>query len=402
MRIRWTIKKLGDICRFQGGSQPPKSQFVANPCNNYVRLLQIRDFKNDDRAVYVPITNKNKTCTTEDILIARYGASVGQIHRGKAGAYNVALIKTILDIELTDRNFFYYYLTSNLFQEPLMSVADRSAQAGFSKKDISSFQFPLPPLPEQKQIVAILDKAFAGIDRAIENTKKNLANAHELFDSHLNSVFLQKGEEYVEMTLREVSLDFGRGKSKHRPRNAPELYGGPYPFIQTGDVRNSLHTITNYKQTYSDIGLAQSKLWPKGTICITIAANIAETGILEFEACFPDSVIGIVVNEQISINSYVEYLLQFKKSLIKAKGKGSAQDNINLGTFEKERFPFPSLKTQKQIVTSLNELSLKTQELELIYNQKLNALAELKQSILQKAFSGELTNNSKILEEVGV
>ncbi len=86
----------------------------------------------------------------------------------------------------------------------------------------------------------------------------------------------------------------------------PRLYNGEYPFIQTGDVRNSDHLITSYSQTYNEAGLAQSKLWPKGTLCITIAANIAETGILDFDACFPDSVIGVVANENLTSNKFLE------------------------------------------------------------------------------------------------
>jgi type I restriction enzyme S subunit len=88
-----------------------------------------------------------------------------------------------------------------------------------------------------------------------------------------------------------------RGKSKHRPRDAAFLYGGPYPFIQTGDIKSANHKIFHHHQTYSEAGLAQSKLWPKGTIAITIAANIADTGILSFPSCFPDSVLGFIANQ---------------------------------------------------------------------------------------------------------
>ena len=132
-------------------------------------------------------------------------------------------------------------------------------------------------------------------------------------------------------------------------------------------------------------------MWPKGTICITIAANIAETGILGFDACFPDSVVGIVVDETKTTNDFVEYLLQSVKTQLKAQGKGSAQDNINLATLENRLFPFPSLYEQKSVVEKLNELSKSVRKLEAAYEQKLSALAELKQAILQKAFTGELT-----------
>ena len=104
-------------------------------------------------------------------------------------------------------------------------------------------------------------------------------------------------------TLSEIAKDFGRGKSKHRPRNDVRLYGGDIPFIQTGDIREAGKWIENYSQTYSEFGLQQSKQWEKGTLCITIAANIAETGLLGFDACFPDSIIGFVANPEFAIQN---------------------------------------------------------------------------------------------------
>ena len=247
-------------------------------------------------------------------------------------------------------------------------------------------------LLEQKRIVTILDEAFESIAKAKENAETNLENANEIFESYLQSVFENKGEGWEEKKLAQISKMFGRGKSKHRPRNDKKLYGGKYPFIQTGKIRNCKHFITEYAQTYNEVGLAQSKLWPKGTICITIAANIAETGILTFDACFPDSVIGVVVDEKYADSGFVEYLLQSFKIKLQALGKGSAQANINLGTFENEFFPFPkSTLEQQSIVTKLDALSAETKKLEAIYTQKLADLEELKKSILQKAFNGELT-----------
>jgi len=187
-----------------------------------------------------------------------------------------------------------------------------------------------------------------------------------------------------------VATIFGRGKSKHRPRNETKLYGGEYPFIQTGDIRNADHFITEYSQTYSEAGLAQSKLWPKGTICITIAANIAETGILGFDACFPDSVIGVITNPKEAEVGFVEYLLQSFKARLQARGKGSAQANINMGTFENERFPFPSITEQKRIVAELDSLREETECLASLYERKLTALEALKKSLLHQAFTGEL------------
>ncbi|WP_211250576.1 restriction endonuclease subunit S [Pseudidiomarina atlantica] len=127
------------------------------------------------------------------------------------------------------------------------------------------------------------------------------------------------------------------------------------PFIQTGDIRNAPHVISKYSQTYSELGLRQSKLWPKGTLCITIAANIAETAILGLDACFPDSVIGFIADPKKTSSSYVEYLLTSLKSSLEDKGQGSAQSNINLGTFKNLKLPFPSIEEQERLVATLDK-----------------------------------------------
>ena len=259
---------------------------------------------------------------------------------------------------------------------------------------VKEIKIELPPLAEQRRIVRLLDEALAVIAAAVANVERNLDNTRALFESHLQSLLTQRGAGWKQKTLKEIATDFGRGKSKHRPRNDPKLYNGKYPFIQTGDIRNADHYVTEYSQTYSDIGLAQSKLWPKDTLCITIAANIAETAILGFDACFPDSVIGLVVNQKEAESGFVEYLLQSFKTRLQAMGKGSAQDNINLGTFENERFPFPSVTEQRRITDRLDSLREETDRLVSIYERKLSALEALKRSLLDQAFSGELTKDS--------
>lgn len=165
-----------------------------------------------------------------------------------------------------------------------------------------------------------------------------------------------------------------RGKSKHRPRDASHLYGGEYPFIQTGDVKAANHRLNKHTQTYSNAGLAQSKLWPKNTMCITIAANIAETALLDYPACFPDSIIGFVANESICDIEFVEYLMQYFKKQIQSHSIGSVQDNINLGTFERVEFKVPPLKEQIAIASILSSLDDKI-EINLQMNKTLEEMA---------------------------
>jgi len=165
-----------------------------------------------------------------------------------------------------------------------------------------------------------------------------------------------------------------RGKSKNRPRDAAFLYGGQYPFVQTGDIKGSNHRIYSYTQTYSEAGLQQSKLWPKDTICVTIAANIGDTAILNFPACFPDSVLGFVADKTKCDVNYIEYLLQYYKKEIQSHSIGSVQDNINLGTFEKVEFNLPPLPEQEAIAEILSSLDDKI-ELNLQTNKTLEEMA---------------------------
>lgn len=180
--------------------------------------------------------------------------------------------------------------------------------------------------------------------------------------------------EWVNRKLREVGT-LERGRSRHRPRYAFHLYNGPYPFIQTGEVRAASKYINSYENTYSEDGLKQSKLWPKGTLCITIAANIAELAILDFDACFPDSILGFLPDTTKTSVDFVFYTLRHYQKTLKHIGEGSVQDNINLGTFENIEFPFPPISEQKAIASVLSALDDKINLLHR-QNKTLESMAE--------------------------
>ena len=175
-RRNWEMVRLGEVCDFAGGSQPPKRDFVYEPQDGYVRLIQIRDFKSDKNIRYVPATKANRLCSEEDILIGRYGASVGKILRGLSGSYNVALMKVLPDERILDKGWLHTYLTSPMFQKPLVEVSSRSAQNGFSKKDIHDFRFPLPPLEEQLRMAEEVERYSGELRFAKETIEVTIAN----------------------------------------------------------------------------------------------------------------------------------------------------------------------------------------------------------------------------------
>lgn len=265
--------------------------------------------------------------------------------------------------------YFAYFTQTDAFADEKRKYAKGTKVIDVSATDMAKISIPIPcpgnpkkSLEIQAEIVRILD-AFTELTAQLTAQLTAELTARKKQYNHYRDRLLNFVEDDVEwMTLPEMALDFGRGKSKHRPRNDEKLYGGDIPFIQTGDIRGASHIIAKYGQTYSELGLRQSKLWPKGTLCITIAANIAETSILGFDACFPDSVIGFVADPEKTSSGYVEYLLQSTKTRLEEKGKekSSAQSNINIGTFEQLKLPFPSLAEQARIVAILDKFDTLT------------------------------------------
>ena len=158
----WDETGFIEVFDVQGGTQPPKSTFVYEPTEGYVRLLQIRDFGEKPVPTFIPDTTRLKKCEEEDILIARYGASLGRILTGMRGAYNVAMARVVIP-EGIWRRYVYYLLNSESFQAPLRLVS-RSAQNGFNKDDLAGFRIPIAPLPEQKRIAGKLEAVLGRVD----------------------------------------------------------------------------------------------------------------------------------------------------------------------------------------------------------------------------------------------
>lgn len=214
-------------------------------------------------------------------------------------------------------------------------------------KDVATLQLPIPPLAEQQRIVDLLSRA-EGIVRLRREAQKKAAEL-------IPAIFIDMFGDPTTNPRRWSTNLFGdvgtldRGKSRHRPRDAAELYGGPYPFIQTGDVAKSGGRVRHYLVTYSEAGLAQSRLWRTGTLCITIAANIAKTGVLEFDACFPDSVVGFIPGDRVRVG-FVQAWLGFLQPTLEANAPQAAQKNINLEILRALPIPVPPRALQDAFI----------------------------------------------------
>lgn len=184
--------------------------------------------------------------------------------------------------------------------------------------------------------------------------------------------------------------EMARGKSKHRPRNDPQLFGGEYPFLQTGEVAQANGQITEAKKYYSDFGLAQSRLFPVGTVCITIAANIADTAILGIEACFPDSVVGVIVDKQLLSPSYLETYIRTIRADLAAFAPATAQKNINLAILNEVVVPIPPEEELAEVDKKIQKALLLADNAQKEVTAGHAKLAAQEQAILAKAFRGEL------------
>ena len=397
MKKDWEIKKLSEVCEINIGRTPErgnskmwdKEKKTENVWLSIADLNNAEDGYISDSSEYVSdnAVPKMKLVKANTLLMS-FKLTIGRCAITKRELFTNEAIAALPIIDKDLDLFFLNYYLENFDWAKLTEGDVKVKGKTLNKEKLKEVPITVPPREEQKRIVKILDEKIAQLETIKTNAQTNLQNAKDLFQSQLTKAF--SNTTWEKAKLEDIALDFSRGKSKHRPRNDKCLFGGDYPFIQTGDIRNADKYVTDYTETYNETGLAQSKLWPKGTLCITIAANIAETAILSFPCCFPDSVIGFIPNEKLTTVDFVYYLIQFFKSELQKMSKGAAQDNLNLAKFENMNFPLPPLPEQKRIVEQLDSLSEKTKALQNIYEQMLLDCEELKQSFLCKAFAGEL------------
>ncbi|MDJ1171926.1 restriction endonuclease subunit S [Roseofilum sp. BLCC_M154] len=394
----WQIKSLEDICENLDSQRVPITKSKRKPGSiPYYGASGVVDYVDDY------LFDEDLLLVSEDgaNLLARTYPIAFSIS-GKTWVNNHAHVLKFAD--RSTQTFVEYYLNS-ISLEPYISGA---AQPKLNQRKLNSIPIPLPPLEEQRRIVAILDEAFEGIDRAIANTKQNLANAREIFDSYLNSIFTQKGDDWVEKKLGDTEvlriIDGDRGKNY--PKKADFYPEGYCLFLNTKNVRPDGFNFdtTMFITEEKDKALRKGKLMRRDVILTTrgTIGNIAlYDDSVEFDHIRINS--GMLIfrpNEKVITSEYLFEVMRSSivKLQIKRFTSGAAQPQLPIKTLVNFSFPIPTqLEDQNRIVENLHQLSDETQRLEAIYQQKLEALHELKQSILHKAFTGELTNPSASL-----
>ena len=311
-----------------------------------------------------------------------------------------------INSELVTPKYIFYRMQTIQF--------DHSTHKRYWIQQYSKIKISVPPMHEQERIVARIEKLFSELDKAVETlktTKQQLAvyrqavlkeafegsfTVHRSCDLELewssaeetkNLPTIPKEWRYIELSKLG---DLGRGKSKHRPRNDPKLFeDGKYPFLQTSEVKAAKQYITEFSKLYGEFGLQQSKLWPKGTLCITIAANIAETAFLGIDACFPDSVVGFTPYENIS-PEYIKHFIESQKLRLWAFAPATAQKNINLDTLENLIVPYCSAEEQKDVITEIETRMSICDSIEKTVDTALQQAEAMRHSILKQTFEERL------------
>ncbi|MBA3711008.1 MAG: restriction endonuclease subunit S [Pyrinomonadaceae bacterium] len=421
----WAETSFMDVFDIQGGTQPPKSVFKYEPTEGYIRLLQIRDFGDKPLPTYIPNKDSLKRCVEDDVLIGRYGASVGRICTGMNGAYNVALAKVIVP-QIVDKRFVFHFLKSELFQRPILDI-ERSAQDGFNKEDLSEISLPLPPLDEQRRIVAKLEKLLSRVDAA----QARLANIPRILKRFRQSVLAaacsrkltadwRKRSPNVEPASRRWDLTFPTIHNEDYPE-LPDTW--VYRTLDNISVRVSVGHVGPTSQFYcapsEGIAFLRSqnvrpmRLDLDGVACITKEFHgslkksqlkegdllVVRVGANRGDTCVVPSGVGemncaniILARPLNSISDYLNIYFQtpFCQKTLEDLTTGSAQGVINTKAVAEVPVPVPPLEEQQEIVRRVEALFKTADALEARYRTAKAHVDKLAQSILARAFRGEL------------
>ena len=379
MKEGWEYKKLIDVCDFQGGSQPPKSEWINHDSPGYIRMLQIRDFTQSRKVSpeYVKLTNRTKCCFSDDILIGRYGASLGKILTGIAGAYNVAIMRTIPNETLLSKGYLKYYLMSSIFQSFLLNIGGRAAQAGFNKEDLKCLNIPLTTLDEQRRIVSYLDSSFKLIDEIKDKALKSLTEAKALFQSALAEAMEPK-EGWEEKTLQDVAV-FRNGIAHEK----------------SIDNEKGCFIVVNSKFVSSEgkiMKCCNSQLSPLYEGDIVMVMSDVPNGKALAKCFIIDNNKKYTLNQRICAFSnhkidtkYLYFHINRNKYFLEFDN-GENQTNLRKNDILKCPVYFPSIDTQKQIVSHLDKLSSKVRAIEEKYQKMVEECDALKQAMLRDVF----------------
>jgi type I restriction enzyme S subunit len=395
-------KKLGAVCKFVrgpfGGSLK-KNCFVENGNAVYEQqhaiynqFSEIRYFINDEKFEEM----KRFELKSGDLIMSCSG-TMGKVAivppNIKKGIINQALLKLTPSKNLDIEYLRYWMSSPDFIQRIEENTVGAAIKNVASVKILKEIEVPVPPLQEQQKIVAILDQAFEAIDQAKANIEKNITNAKELFQSKLNDIFSQKGDGWEEKSLGEI----GKVQTGTTPpTNDESNYGGYIPFVKPAHFRKD-GSIDAGESKLSKSGLEKGRLFAANSVLmVCIGATIGKTGFTNFPVSSNQQINALTPSKDYEARLlYYALISPYVQNQVMEIGK-SAQATlpiINKSKWEKLKVNITlDKKEQLSIINLLDNLNISSNEMKKIYTSKLESLEDLKKSILQKAFAGELTN----------
>jgi type I restriction enzyme, S subunit len=381
--------------------QSPESKDVTDYENGFPFLQGNAEFTGSHPIAVNWCVRPNKLAHKDDLLLSV---------RAPVGALNVAdqfygIGRGLCAIRAKKNlSRFLFYLLS-ISKEELNKVATGTTFTAVSVNSLSNIFIPQVPHADQETIIRFLDHKTRQIDQFIANRQRQIELLKEQKAALINRAVTKGIDPDAKMKDSEVEwigdvpqhwtvmeLKFAarmmRGKFSHRPRNDQRLYGGKYPFIQTGDVTKTDKYITGFSQTLNDWGYSVSKEFPKGTVVITIAANVGDIAILDFDACFPDSVVGFYSN--LNSSEYLFYLMKAMKEVFLSESIEGTQLNLSVDRLSAIKVAIPKPQEQKQILDLIEAETLKLDNLVSKYQKQIGLMQEYRTALISQAVTGKI------------
>jgi len=397
MKQGWEIKKLGDVCDFQNGFAFKSNTYketglpILRITNIQNQSLELNDLVYFDAKDYKENFDRFKVFK-DDLVVAMSGATTGKlgINTTDTVFYLNQRVGKFIPKKQILKTYLYYFLSTKV--EESLRIAAGAAQPNLSTEQINNFEIPLPPLPEQQRIVSILDEAFAAIDKAKANAEQNLKNAKEVFESYLQGVF-ENGNNWQKQKLGDVCV-FVRGpfggslkKNIFKPDGFAVYEQQHAIYDQFDNVRYFIDEIKFNEMKRFELRAGDLIMSCSGTMGkIAIVPENIKKGIIN------QALLKLSPSKKV-YNSFLKLWMQsesFQNSLKEYAGGVAIQNVASVAILKNIEIPLPDLSEQKNIVQKVQAFSTETQKLEAVYQKKLDDLEELKKSVLQKAFAGEL------------
>jgi len=411
MRKGWEMKKIGDICEIKGriGYRGYTKEDIVKKGDGAITLSPSNingDKLNFDNCTYISWFKYEESpeimIYEDDILFVKTGSSYGKVAIVEELPEKATINpQSVVLKEIKCQNkFLYYQLISHNFKEQVETIVGGSSIPTLSQTNLATLKIPIPPLPEQKRIVAILDEAFEAIDQAKANIVRNIQNAEELFQSKLNEIFSQRGEGWEDKALGNV-CKVDRGSSPRPIKKFFTTDKSGVNWVKIGDVNENDKYVYSTKQKITKEGALKSRFVDVGDFILSNSMSYGRPYIMKIPGYIHDGWFVLRLPDDLNPDYFWQLLASpLLKKQFEYLAAGAIVKNISGDLVKKAKLPIPPIDIQYQIVEETENLSDVTQSLYELYQHKLKSLEELKKSILQKAFSGELTGGEPRFTEL--